>query len=116
MKSILAVTVFLLTFASFDYSHANLEGRIDLKCEREPLTPNHYSARITGPTRSGSYTLVLTEKYYGLEFPKTYKLALQNSETLILGNAKIKYVSGDKQNMVLEISTDQVSNLTFRCR
>jgi hypothetical protein len=116
MKTILAFTIFLIVFGALDNSHANLEGRLDLTCEREPLTPNHYSARITGPTRSGTYSLFLTEKYYGLEFPKTYKLKLENAETLQAGSTKIKFVEGDRTNLVLEISTDQVANLTFRCR
>jgi len=116
MKTILAFTIFLIGFGSSDYSHANLEGRLDLNCEREPLTPNHYSARITGPTRSGNYTLVLTEKYYGLEFPKTYKLKLENPETLSAANTKVKFVEGDRTNLVIQISTDQVANLTFRCQ
>ena len=116
MKTILAFTIFLIRFGSLDYAQANLAGRLDLTCERVPLTPNHYSARITGPTRSGNYTLVLTEKYYGLEFPKTYRLKPETAETLSLGTTKIKYISGDSPNMTVEISTDQIANLTFRCR
>jgi hypothetical protein len=116
MKSILGIALFLLAFAPLDSSQANLQGRIELNCEREPLTPNHYSAKISGPTRRGIYTLVLTEKFYGAEFPKTYKLKLESAEVLSLGSTKIKYLSGELPNMMVEISTDQAANLTFRCQ
>lgn len=95
---------------------ADFSGTLNLNCERRPLMPNHYTATIVGPTARGTYTMILTEKYYGMEMPKTYRLKRENSGSLKSSKAAVQWISESTEGMVVGVSTDEASNLELLCQ